>query len=133
MLRRPARLLLLPLILCGGCLACSLPPEPADCPAARIAFTQDEGCLNDGSFEFCIPADDPDAQAAVRVIAPAAACVQASGRARCDPTTERLCLVSTQGMCQAQSRGAMTDEGWRTVCALASLPFVRAVVPTWYE
>jgi hypothetical protein len=108
-------------------------PSPAPtCPADKITFTQDTGCLNDGSVEFCVPASDLDALAAVREIAPGARCIQAGGRARCDLDTEVLCMIETRGMCVAY-HGAMTDDGWQTVCDLAALPFVRKIVPTWYE
>jgi len=107
-------------------------PEPA-CPADKIAFTQETGCLNDGSVEFCLPADDPSALSAVQRIAPAVTCLQAHGRAGCDLHSARLCLVDTRGMCRSDAPRAMTDAGWRTVCDLAKLPFVRKVVPTWYE
>jgi hypothetical protein len=107
-------------------------PDPA-CSADKISFTQETGCLNDGSIEFCLPADDPAALATVRRIVPSVTCLQSRGRARCDPHSQRLCLVDTRGMCRTDSPRAMTDAGWRTVCDLARLPFVRKVVPTWYE
>ena len=116
-------------ILLAGC--CGSPS--ASCPTHKIQFTQNTGCLNDGSFEFCIPADDPAALAEVLAIAPQTQCVRSSGRARCDTKTQVLCMVETTGMCRADLPDAMNDDGWRTVCDLAVLPFVREIVATWYE
>ena len=108
------------------------PTPPPACRMDKISFTQDIGCFNDGSFEFCLPADDTDALTAAQRIAPNIVCMRAGGRARCDLDTEILCLVSTDGMCQ-ELQQPMTDSGWQTVCELAALPFVRQIVPTWYE
>lgn len=107
-------------------------PTALSCPTQKITFTQATGCLNDGSFEFCIPADDPAALKAVQQIAPGVNCIQAGGRAHCNLDTQRLCMVDTAGMCTA-THGAMNASGWQTVCAFAALPFVDKVVPTWYE
>jgi hypothetical protein len=110
----------------------TLPQSPSPCATEKISFTQENGCLNDGSFEFCIPQDDPEALAAVLEIAPTAACLKGSrGRAGCDLETQMLCLVNRDGMCAAND--AMNDTGWQTVCELASLPSVEKIVPTWYE
>ncbi len=105
-------------------------PTPVPCPTAKIAFTQAEGCLNDGSVEFCLPASDSVALSTVEHIAPDVTCVRAGGRARCDTTTEILCLLPTY--CSSYD-SALTDSGWRAVCDLAALPFIHRIVPTWYE
>jgi hypothetical protein len=89
--------------------------------------------MNDGSFEFCLPANDPAALAAVQRIAPGVTCLQSRGRVGCDRDSQRLCLVETRGMCRLDASRAMTDAGWQTVCDVAALPFVETVVPTWYE
>ena len=102
------------------------------CPVGKIAFTQDTGCVNDGSIEFCVPADDKQALATILRIAPRADCFHGRGRAQCDES-EYLCMVDTEGMCSDDSSGAMNDDGWRVICDLASLSFVREIVPTWYE
>jgi hypothetical protein len=110
------------------------PPAPT-CPASQITFTQEEGCTNDGSVEFCIPADDPGALAAVQDIASSVECMGSRGRAGCDLDTEILCLVEVRDHClsdRASPRG-LDDAGWDMVCELAGLPFVREIVPTWYE
>ena len=88
--------------------------------------------MNDGSIEFCIPADDEQALAAILSIAPRADCFRGRGRAQCDES-EHLCMIDTGGMCRDDSSEAMNDDGWRIACNLASLPFVREIVPTWYE
>jgi hypothetical protein len=110
------------------------PPTPT-CPASQITFTQEEGCFNDGSVEFCIPADDPGALAAVQKIAPGVECMGSRGRAGCDLTSEILCLFEVRSHCLFDSDGprGLDDAGWGTVCELAGLPFVREIVPTWYE
>jgi hypothetical protein len=123
---------LLSLVLAPHRPASSPALEPT-CPADKIRFTQETGCLNDGSVEFCLPADDPSALASVQRIAPGVTCLQARGRAGCDLHSQRLCLVETRGMCRPDATRAMTDAGWQTVCDLAALPFVGTVVPTWYE
>ncbi len=132
-------LAILILLLTGGLLLRSPVRQPApsptvasSCPTEKIAFTQATGCQNDGSVEFCLPADDPAALDTVRQIAPEVSCQQAGGRAHCDLNTQILCLVETRGMCVAEY-GALTDAGWQTVCDLAALPFVKQIVPTWYE
>jgi len=109
------------------------PARESACPADKISFTRETGCLNDGSIEFCLPADDPTALSAVQRIAPGVTCLQAHGRAGCDLRSQRLCLVDTRGLCRTDAPRAMTDAGWRTVCDLAMLPFVEKIVPTWYE
>lgn len=110
------------------------PPAPT-CPASRIVFTQETGCLNDGYVEFCIPADDPGALAAVQKITPGVECMGSRGRAGCDLDTEILCLVEVRDHCPSDPDHprALDDAGWDMVCELAGLPFVREIVPTWYE
>jgi hypothetical protein len=133
MLRTFRLLGFLPLIL-AACVM-PYPRVPATmtappCPVDRITFAQDAGCLNDGSVEFCAPADDPAALAAVQRIAPDATCMRAAGRARCDMTAEILCLLPTH--C-ADHFSPLPDARWQTICDLAALPFVPRIVPTWYE
>jgi hypothetical protein len=115
----------------------SVDPVSPPCPTDQISFAQAEGCLNDGSIEFCIPADDPEVLAQVQAIVPGIECLPYGGRARCNRETQRLCMLSTDGMCITQgpddSSYAMSDQGWATVCALAALPAVKQIVPTWYE
>jgi hypothetical protein len=125
-------IVLLSLVLAPGHPPLSPAPQ-STCPADKISFTQETGCQNDGSIEFCLPADDPAALAAVQRIAPGVTCLQTRGRAGCDLPSQRLCLVETRGMCRPDAARAMTDAGWRTVCDLAALPFVERIVPTWYE
>jgi hypothetical protein len=101
--------------------------------AQKIKFTQDTGCLNDGSFEFCLPADDPGALDEVLKIAPQTGCFNKSrGRAGC-VAGEMLCLVKTTNMCRPDQPHAMNDNGWQTVKKLADMPFIHKIVATWYE
>lgn len=110
----------------------TLPPA-ADCPnSAKIAFDKTTGCQNDGSFEFCIPAYDANAMQAMLAIAPGASCGPGRGRAQCGED-QLLCLVPTIGLCNLSARPAMNDYGWQVTCQLAELPFIAAIVPTWYE
>jgi hypothetical protein len=126
----------LPLLL----MACAFWPAasgtssegPSRCPTDKITFTQAEGCFNDGSVEFCIPAHDPEALQTVLTIAPQTTCIQAGGRARCNVNTELLCMVDTQKMC-LRMESPISEAGWQTICDLAQLSFIRQVVPTWYE
>lgn len=107
-------------------------PQP-DCTEDHIAFTQATGCQNDGSFEFCIPAEDPAALVQVLELLPEANCAPGRGRAACDAATQLLCMVPTDNMCQAAQPDALTTSAWQTTCQLADLPFVDQIVPTWYE
>src|SRR5688572_18318075 len=51
--------------------------------AAKLKFEQPTGCLNDGSVEFCIPADDPQLRATLAAITPGIRCEGGGGRAEC--------------------------------------------------
>ncbi len=104
------------------------------CPyQAKIMFDQSTGCQNDGSFEFCLPAYDPNAMQAVLRLAPGTSCGPGRGRAGCNEN-QLLCRVPTTGLCSPpNSRAAMSDFGWNLVCSLAGLEFIEAIVPTWYE
>jgi hypothetical protein len=105
----------------------------AGCAEQKIAFTQQKGCVSDDSFEFCIPAGDPQALAQVHAIAPDALCGTMRGRAGCDLQTQLLCMVHTEGLCYPDQPEAMTLAGWQMTCDLAALPFVETIVATWYE
>jgi hypothetical protein len=130
------RLLIIALLL-AGCqpLLSYLTANQAapDCAQNRIAFTQATGCQNDGSFEFCMPADDPAALEQVMALVPDANCISTPGRARCDMATQLLCMVPTDDMCHPDQPDALTTTAWQTTCQLADLPFVERIVPTWYE
>lgn len=128
----PALILLAAGLLIGGCRSRSL-PQMVSCPADKIAFTRESGCVNDGSVEFCIPRDDPGVLAAAHQIAPVVTVLKESrGRAGCGPD-QVLVLLPTGGLCDPTDPGAMSRAGWAKVCALARLPGVPRVVPTWYE
>jgi hypothetical protein len=130
-------LILLLAIVLTGCapvnlLFDALFAPSAGCPTDKILFTQDEGCLNDGSFEFCV-ANDPELLNSLYVDVPNMMCIQAGGRARCDIQTQMLCMVSTEGLCEPNQPRALTAEGWELACNLASRPYIGTLVPTWYE
>lgn len=116
-----------------GCRALLNYNSDMHCANDKIAFTQATGCVNDGSMEFCIPADDPAALVAILEIAPNTTCISSPGRAGCDTAAQLLCIVSADGMCHPVEAQAMTDSGWQTTCDLANLSFVDKIVPTWYE
>jgi hypothetical protein len=106
--------------------------SPRACPAEKIRFTKETGCRNDGSVEFCLPANDKRLRATVKRIAPK---IENKGRQRCDPKTELLFFLPTDvesGSC-VERWGAMTDRAWNQVCALARLPEIRAIRQTIYE
>lgn len=105
------------------------------CPAqGKIRFAQGQGCQNDGSVELCLPQGDAAVLAQARAIAADLSCAPGGGRAKCDPALELLCLLPTVvgGRCVAL-HGALTDAAWGQVCALAALPAVREIVPTFFE
>ncbi len=123
------------LVVLSTLLACRVPPLPfqkAYCPTAKIKFTQQNACMNDGSVEFCIPANDPQALAKVRTIAPTIRCGPGRGRAQCTGE-ETLCFFDTSSVCPTGHASVMPDQGWQTICRLAAQPFIREIVPTWYE
>jgi hypothetical protein len=102
------------------------------CPVQKIRFTKETGCRNDGSVEFCLPANDKKVRAAVKGIARK---VENQGRQRCDPKTELLFSLPVDvesGSC-VERRGGMTDRAWGQVCALARLPQIRSIRPTIHE
>lgn len=105
----------------------------AACPVHKIAFTQAQGCQNDGSNEFCVPGADATTLAAVQRIAPAVTCGAGRGRAGCDPTTQRLCFFPTSDRTCTARHGALTDSAWSQHCQIAALPAIPRIVHTWFE
>ena len=103
------------------------------CRVDKMAFTRDTSCQNDGSVEFCVPAADPAAVAAVKQIAPAIRCAGIGGRAGCQPQRELLCLFSTTEIECDRRYGALRDEPWSALCQIAALPFVGRIVHTIFE
>lgn len=119
---------------CGGASQSPAQGDAETCPSGEIAFSIENGCMNDGSVELCLPASDEASLDAARAIAPSIACTQGSrGRAQCDTATERLCLVEVPSTACVAPHGALTEDAWQTMCALAALPAVRSIVPTFYE
>ena len=100
---------------------------------AKLAFTRETGCVNDGSVELCYPTARI---AEVLAIAPAATCLEGSGgRARChERPGHSLCMIPTRVPEEcAEHHGALNDDGWNIVCGLAALPDVTEIVHTFYE
>ncbi|WP_342375312.1 hypothetical protein NVS55_28960 [Myxococcus stipitatus] len=139
------RRLTLPGLLFATLTACAVPPrEPPTsdappkataCPTSqKFKFTQETGCRNDGSVEFCLPTGNDALVARVKAIAPTVQEAGASrGRAGCNVPEETLYFFPTaEAECHAR-HGALTPAAWDTLCRLAELPEVRQLVPTWYE
>ncbi|WP_240807992.1 hypothetical protein [Polyangium spumosum] len=141
--RRTPSLRALPwcLLLAAGLAGCvappgESPPSPAPlstCPIDELAFTQATGCLNDGSVEFCLPSGDEALVARVREIAPTIKAGSSAGRAGCDLPEETLYFFPTGDAECVAHHGALVDAAWEKLCRIATLPEVRAIVPTWYE
>ena len=106
---------------------------PIECQEEKLSFTQETGCANDGSVEFCIPSSDATAiLATLHSIDPAISCAPGGGRAGC-VDTEQLCFLPTSSdLCDAQ-HGALTPLGWDRVCRVSELDYVDQIVPTFYE
>ena len=120
---------------CGDDTA-DAPDAPAgDCPMAEIMFTQATGCANDGSVEFCIPDGDAALIAQLEAQEMAISCAAGGGRAGCLGSPNLLlCFYPTSfpQQCEAM-HGAMTDDTWQDMCAIAALPEIAAIVPTILE
>jgi hypothetical protein len=101
------------------------------CRTDKIEFSQQTGCANDNSVEFCLPAGDAAALAQVLAVDATVTCRQgSSGRAGC---TDQLCMLPVPaGQCPTQL-DPMPDPLWQTVCQLAALDVVTRIVPTLYE
>jgi hypothetical protein len=103
------------------------------CRTDKIEFTQQTGCANDGSVEFCLPAPDAAALAQVLAVDATITCGRGStGRVGCNTLTEQLCLLPTNCP-NAASADPMPDRSWQTVCQLAALDVVAKIAPTLYE
>ncbi len=105
----------------------------ATCPTSKIAFAQSQGCLNDGSVEFCLAKGDNATLDAIRAFAPNVGCATSAGRAQCDTATQVLCLVPTRGDNCVATHGALTDSAWARLCRIAAQPAVTRIVATWAE
>jgi len=132
-------------LLLVGLSSCAAPPgdpavespssaaSAASCPTDELAFTQENGCVNDGSVEFCLPTGDDALVARVREIAPTIQAGSSRGRAGCNVPAETLYFFPTgESECVAH-HGALVDAAWDKLCRIAELPEVRTIVPTWYE
>ncbi len=125
------------LVLALALSGCARTPPPTSDPEAKIAFSRESGCQNDGSVEFCVAKGDAALEAAIRRIAPSVTPAGGgAGRARCDTGREVLFFYPTASddpaVCTARG-GALTERAWRELRALAALPEIRAIVATYYE
>ncbi|MCP3061230.1 hypothetical protein LXT21_20840 [Myxococcus sp. K38C18041901] len=126
-------------LLLTGLSACATPHADAEatakesCPTAKLAFTREDGCRNDGAVELCLPAGDAELLARVQALAPGARALSSRGRAACDTASEVLVVLPLEEQdCEAR-HGALRPAAWERLCRVAALPQVRALVPTWYE
>ncbi|HEY4175978.1 MAG TPA: hypothetical protein VGM90_04075 [Kofleriaceae bacterium] len=116
----------------------SMQPLTLTCPQAgaeaKLTFTREESCSNDGGVEFCLP-DQPDARAAIAAISSAIRCSPGGGRAQCSATPGLLlCSLPTAFPDQClTSHGAMNDATWSVTCAAAARPEVTQIVPSLAE
>jgi hypothetical protein len=105
------------------------------CPTAEIMFTRATGCANDGSVEFCIPDGNAALIARLEGYEMDISCASGGGRAGCLARPNLLlCFYPTSfpQQCEAM-HGAMTDDTWQDMCAIAALPEVTSIVPTILE
>ena len=101
------------------------------CPTAEIKFTQATGCTNDGAVEFCIPDGNAAVIAQLKALEKDISCAPGSGgRAGClDAPNLLLCFYPTSFPQQCETiHGAMTDDTWQDMCAIAALPEITAIV-----
>ena len=101
----------------------------------KIEFDYPTSCGNDGSVEFCIPANDASVMSSVAAISSTITCAPGGGRALCLATPGLLlCTYPTQypGQCLS-THGAMTTDVWADICEIAALPQVTAIVRTILE
>jgi hypothetical protein len=98
----------------------------------KVTFDQPSGCVNDGAIEVCAR-DDAATAAKLARLAPAIVSVGTPGRSCQPPDVAYLWfLFPPRDFCVAPM-GAMTDQGWDVVCALAVQPEVSLVSPFWAE
>ncbi len=102
--------------------------------STKIAFTRGQGCANDGSVEFCLPAADQTVRARVTTISPSISCAPGGGRAMCNDPGLVLCTFPTAFPTQCEAvHGAMTDEVWMQICSLSAIDEIHQIMPTLAE
>ena len=121
------------LLILGSFLAAApaTKKSPARCPTEKIQFTKETGCRTDDYVQFCVREGDKRLRAAIKRIAPTA---ENKGHQRCGENELLFFLpVGVElGSCVERS-GAMTDKGWKQVCALARLPQIAGLRQTRFE
>ncbi|MCP3162260.1 hypothetical protein [Myxococcus qinghaiensis] len=111
-----------------------VPASASECPTHKLDFTQETGCRNDGSVEFCLPTGDEALLARVRQITSTSLQSGASrGRVGCNIPEETLYFFPTGDTECVSRHGALTPAAWATLCRIAELPVIRKITPTWYE
>ncbi len=137
------------LVLVCGCSSSSVHGQPVDSGLApdaivaracavgdstKIAFTSAQGCANDGSVEFCLPANDQAARSRVTAVSSSISCAPGGGRAMCNSADLVLCTFPTTFPTQCQAmHGAMTAEVWMQMCSLSAIDQIHQIVPTFAE
>ena len=100
----------------------------------KLRFTLETACQNDGSVEFCISDTDTALRARVTAISPTIVFSTNGGRAGCHSPGQFLSTYSTGFPAQCVGvHGAATKETWDDLCAIAALPEVSEIVPTFFE
>lgn len=132
---RPVPFVLLAVACCAPAPSPPTSAAPERCPVEKLAFSQADGCRNDGYVEFCVARADAALLDEVRRIAPSVRTTGGHGRAGCDSSREWLVLLpmpkDDPSVCTPD--GALAPAAWTRVCRIASLPGIRRVVPTWLE
>ena len=101
---------------------------------AKISFTRDKGCANDGSVEFCLPATDQAVRARVTAISSSISCAPGGGRAMCNDPGLVLCMFPTAFPTHCEAvHGAMTGEVWTQMCSLSAIDEIHQILPTLAE
>lgn len=104
------------------------------CKTQKIRFTQQTGCANDGSFEFCLPVGDSVAKEKILKIDRSISCeLGPGGRAECHRESQQLCTFRIPvGQC-TNWKSPLPEEVWKIVCQLAELEAVPMIVHTVLE
>jgi hypothetical protein len=104
-----------------------------DCKDEKFTFTQETGCSNDGSLEFCIPnSDATELITELQVISADITCFAGTGRAQCTEE-EQLCFFPTgEDLCD-DLYGALNYDGWDLICRISEIEIIDEIVPTFYE
>jgi len=118
-------------------LLASIAEAQPQCDMNKLPFGKAEACSpesSDGSVEFCLPLNKPQAEQQIKTQFPNVGCFdgyRSGGRIGCDTRTEVLCLYKILPIdC---NRKAITSAGWAKLCELSQLDLIKKIAPTWAE